>query len=180
MKEMTTISLVDKFVTGPWTLYFHAPKEKRWTLDTFQPIASVSNVQEVLSLFQELSDKLKRGMYFFMKGSIPPLWENYQNIRGGSYSLRGGPDDGIEYYKTYVLGSMLNVCLTNSADSIVGISISPKIMNGPNNTSRIGFYVIKIWNKDSEQFNKPAGLKLLHQKLVESDVLYTPHVDKKM
>ena len=115
-----------------------------------------------------------------MKGAIPPLWENYQNIRGGSYSLRGGPDDGIDYYKTYVLGSMLNVCLSNSTDSIVGISISPKIMNGPNNTSRIGFYVIKIWNKDSEQFNKPSGLKLLHQKLVESDVLYTPHVDKKM
>jgi hypothetical protein len=177
---MTTITLVAPFASGPWTLYFHAPKEKRWTLDTFQPIMTVNNVQEVLSLFQELGDKLKRGMYFFMKGSIPPLWENHQNIRGGSYSLRGGPDDGIEYYKTYVIGSMINAALTNSADSILGISISPKVMNGPNNTSRIGFYVIKLWNKDCEQFNKPSGLRLLHSKLVESDVLYTPHVDKKM
>jgi hypothetical protein len=75
---------------------------------------------------------------------------------------------------------MINAALTNSADSILGISISPKVMNGPNNTSRIGFYVIKLWNKDSEQFNKPSGLRLLHSKLVESDVLYTPHVDKKM
>ena len=170
----------DKFPTGSWTLYYHASREKRWSLDSFEKIATVKSSLEVLSIYKELGEKIKGGMFFWMRESIPPLWENFQNIRGGSYSLRGGPDDGIEYYKTYVLGSMLNVCLTNSADSIVGISISPKIMNGPNNTSRIGFYVIKIWNKDSEQFNKPAGLKLLHQKLVESDVLYTPHVDKKM
>jgi len=177
---MSTISLTAPFTSGPWTLYFHAPKEKRWTLDTFKPIMTVNNPQEVLSLFQELGDKLKRGMFFFMKGSIPPLWENFQNIRGGSYSIRGSPDDGIEFYKTYVLSSMLTLSLTNPEDSIIGISISPKVMNGPNNTSRIGFYVIKIWNKDSERFNKASGLRLLHSKLVDSDVLYTPHVDKKM
>lgn len=174
------IPLNDPFPSGPWILYFHAPKEKRWTIDTFQPIMTVNTIQEVLSLFVELGDKLKRGMYFFMKGKIPPLWENYQNIRGGSYSLRGSPDDGIEYYKTYVIGSMLNQAITNPGDSIVGVSVSPKIMNGPNGTSRIGFYVIKLWNKDSELYNKPSGLRLLHTNLREEDVLYTPHVDKKM
>jgi len=174
------ISLLEPLPSGPWTFYFHAPKEKRWTLDTFQPITTVTTIQDVLSLFQELGDKLKRGMYFFMKGAIPPLWENYQNIRGGSYSLRGGPDDGIEYYKTYVLGAMLNKALIHGGDSVVGISVSPKVMNGPNGTSRIGFYVIKLWNKDCELYSKPSGLRLLHSKLVESDVIYTPHVDKKM
>ena len=115
-----------------------------------------------------------------MKGSIPPLWENYQNIRGGSYSLRGGPDEGIDYFKTYIIGTMLNMSTVNPADSIVGISMSPKIMNGPNGISKIGFYVIKLWNGDCEKFNKPNGLNLLHSKLTLSDVLYTPHVDKKM
>jgi hypothetical protein len=53
-------------------------------------------------------------------------------------------------------------------------------MNGPNGTHRVGFYVIKVWNKNSERFNVPGGIHLLHQSLVPSDVLYTPHVDKKM
>ena len=80
--------------SGTWTLYFHAPKEKRWTLETFQPIAKVGTAREILAVFDELGDKLKRGMFFCMRDPIPPLWENYQNIRGGSYSLRGGPEEG--------------------------------------------------------------------------------------
>lgn len=166
--------------SGTWTLYFHAPREKRWTLDTFQPIAKVATFREILAVFQELGDKLKRGMYFCMRDPIPPLWENYQNIRGGSYSLRGGPEEGPEYYKSYIIGAMLGQTTVIPEDQIVGLSISPKIMSGPNGSHRVGFYVIKIWNKDSEKFNDPKGIHLLHPKLVPADVLYTPHVDKKM
>lgn len=165
---------------GVWTLYFHAPREKRWTIDTFQPIAKMSTLRETLSVFQELGDKIKRGMYFCMRDPIPPLWENYQNIRGGSYSLRGGPEEGCDYYKSYIVGAMLGKVTTDTTDQIVGLSISPKIMNGPNGSQRVGFYVIKAWNRDSEKFNKPNGIHLLHPKLVPSDVLYTPHVEKKM
>ena len=165
---------------GAWTLYFHAPREKRWTIDTFQPIAKMSSLRETLAVFQELGEKIKRGMYFCMRDPIPPLWENYQNIRGGSYSLRGGPDEGGDYYKSYIIGAMLNKVTVNPEDQIVGLSISPKIMNGPNGTQRVGFYVIKAWNKDSEKFNTPGGIHLLHPNLVPSDVLYTPHVEKKM
>jgi hypothetical protein len=53
-------------------------------------------------------------------------------------------------------------------------------MSGPNGTQRVGFYVIKVWNKDSERFKAPTGIHLLHQKLIPADILYTPHVDKKM
>ena len=177
---MSALSIIDPLPSGPWTFYFHAPKEKRWTLDTFQPIAKVHTLQEMLSVFQEMGDKLKRGMYFCMKDPHPPLWENYQNIRGGSYSLRGSPEDGVDYFKTYILGTMLGSTTIDQGDSIVGISISPKIMNGPNGTSKVGFYVIKIWNRDCEKHNKPGNLRLLHPKLTATDILYTPHVDKKM
>lgn len=166
--------------SGTWTLYFHAPREKRWTMDTFQPIAKLKSLRETLTVFNELGDKIKRGMYFCMRDPIPPLWENYQNIRGGSYSLRGGPEEGSDYYKSYIIGAMMNYITRNADDQIVGISISPKIMSGPNGTHRVGFYVIKLWNKDSENFNTTTGIHLLHPKLVPSDVLYTPHVEKKM
>lgn len=166
--------------SGTWTLYFHAPKEKRWTLDTFQPIAKMTTLREALATFQELGDKIRRGMYFCMMDPIPPLWENYQNIRGGSYSLRGGAEEGGEYYKAYILGAMLRKAAVAPEDQIVGVSISPKIMSGPNGSHRVGFYVIKAWNKDSERFKAATGIHLLHPKLVPSDVLYTPHVEKKM
>jgi hypothetical protein len=166
--------------SGTWTLYFHAPREKHWTINTFQPIAKLSTLKEALAVFQELGDKLKRGMYFCMLDPIPPLWENYQNIRGGSYSLRGGVEEGCDYYKSYILGAMLKKVTTSPEDQIVGISISPKIMSGSGGSHRVGFYVIKVWNKDCEKFNSPSGINLLHPKLVPSDVLYTPHVEKKM
>ena len=134
----------------------------------------------MLQVFHELGDKIKRGMYFCMRDPIPPLWENYQNIRGGSYSLRGGPEEGGEYFKSYILGAMMGDVAVAAEDQIMGVSISPKIMSGPNGTHRVGFYVIKVWNKDSEKFKSAAGIHLLHQKLVPSDVMYTPHVDKKM
>jgi len=176
-----SVNINSPLPSGTWTLYFHAPREKRWTLDTFQPIAKgISSVREVLAVFNELGDKLKRGMFFCMRDPIPPLWENFQNIRGGSYSLRGGPEEGIEYYKSYILGAMMCQAVTSNKDQIVGISISPKIMSGPNGSQRVGFYVIKVWNKDSEMFNDPEGIHLLHPKLVQGDILYTPHVDKKM
>jgi hypothetical protein len=180
MSQPSLPALTSPIPSGPWTLYFHAPKEKRWTLDTFKLIAKAATLQEMLSLFQELGDKLKRGMYFCMKDPIPPLWENFQNIRGGSYSLRGGPEEGPEYFKTYVIGAMLGKVTENPADSIVGVSVSPKVMNGPNGTAKIGFYVIKVWNRNCDTFHDPKGMRLLHSKLMPTDVLYTPHVDKKM
>jgi hypothetical protein len=166
--------------SGVWTLYFHAPREKRWSIDTFQPIAKFSTLREALATFQELGEKLKRGMFFCMRDPIPPLWENYQNIRGGSYSLRGSAEDGADYYRAYIVGAMTGQVAVDPEDQIVGISISPKIMNGPGGTHRVGFYVIKVWNKNCEKFNTPAGIHLLHPKLVPADVLYTPHVEKKM
>jgi hypothetical protein len=177
---MSTPDLDSPLPSGTWTLYFHAPREKRWSIDTFQPIATFKTLREALQVFQELGDKIKRGMYFCMRDPIPPLWENYQNIRGGSYSFRGGPEEGGEYYKAYILGAMLGEVTTSKENQITGISISPKIMSGPNGSHRVGFYVIKVWNKDSEKFKQASELNLLHPKLTPADVLYTPHTDKKM
>ena len=173
--------ITDPIPTGTWTLYFHQADAERWTIDTFIKVHTCLTWGDVLVAIEEIGQtRFKNGLPFFMRGDILPLWENHQNIRGGSYSVRGGADTGIEIYKHYVISSMLNMSVESADDTIVGISVSPKIMNGPNNTSKIGFYVIKIWNKDSSKFNRPASLNLVHPKLVPSDIMYTPHTDKKM
>ena len=83
------------FVSGFWTLYYHPSREKRWTLDSFQKIGIVKSPRDVLEIFKELNEKIKSGMFFWMRENIPPLWENFQNIRGGSYSIRGVGDSVI-------------------------------------------------------------------------------------
>ena len=74
---------------------------------------------------------------------------------------------------------MLNMAAVDPADTFVGVSISPKVLGvGP--AQRIGFYVIKIWNKDAELFNKNTGIHCLDKAISHADIMYTPHVEKKM
>jgi hypothetical protein len=177
---MTDITLDSKIPTGQWTLYFHSPKEKRWSLDSYSQITTATTWNDVFSTLNEITDaKLKGGMFFWMKAGIPPLWENHQNIRGGSYSLRGSIDTGLDVFLRYMVGCMMGMAGNETADNIVGISISPKTVDRGNQQA-IGFYVIKIWNQDCSRFNKAEGLRLLESKSVLGEIMYTPHNEKKM
>lgn len=179
-KTMSDISLDSNIPTGQWTLYFHSPKEKRWSLDSYTQITTATTWNDVFSTLNEITDaKLKGGMFFWMRAGIPPLWENHQNIRGGSYSLRGSIDTGLDVFLRYMVGAMMGLASVDPYDTIVGISISPKTLDRGNQQS-IGFYVIKIWNQDCGKFGKPDGLRLLESKMVPTDVIYTPHNEKKM
>ena len=169
----------DQFPTGNWTLYYHPSREKRWSIDSFEKIAVVKSAKEVLSIFKELGEKIKSGMYFWMRDNIPPLWENFQNIRGGSYSIRGTGDAGIRIFKMYSLGTMMN-CITGNKDDIInGISISPKLQ-GFGNNQKVGYFIIKIWNKDCDVFHSKTNLVCMDDSIVYDDIMYTPHVEKKM
>jgi hypothetical protein len=169
----------DPLPTGTWTFYYHAAREKRWTADTFENIGTVKTLREAMQLFHELGTKLRQGMYFFMRDPHPPLWENAQNIRGGSYSIRASPDNALDYYKMYVYSSMMGWTSSAEGDFINGITISPKVLQ-QSGTQKIGFYIIKIWNKDCSKFKNKANLNLVSPKLSANEVMYTPHVDKKM
>ena len=169
----------ESFTTGFWTLYFHPSREKRWTLDSFEKICIVRTPKDVLSVYKELGDKIKGGMYFWMRDNIPPLWENFQNIRGGSYSIRGMGDGGIRVFKLYSLGTMMNLITNNMEDIMNGISISPKLQ-GFGNQQKIGYFIIKIWNKDSDKFHSKLNMKCIDDTVLYEDIMYTPHVEKKM
>ena len=160
--------LASKIPSGVWTLYFHSPGEKRWSIDTFHKLGSVENWQDYWSLVKALEDsKWTRGMFFWMRGAVPPLWENFQNIKGGSYSICIGETDSIDVFHRYTIACMFGYA-TISEDIVQGITISPKK----------GFHVIKLWNKEAARFNKAGGLALLDKRV--ADVRYTPHVEKKM
>lgn len=162
------IQLSSKIPSGVWTLYFHSPGEKRWSIDTFHTLGSVETWQDFWSMVSSLEEaKWGRGMFFWMRGNIPPLWENSQNIKGGSYSICISEHDSIEVFYRYTIACMFGFA-TTSDDTIQGITLSPKK----------GFHVIKLWNKEASRFNKSTGLQILDKRV--ADIRYTPHVEKKM
>lgn len=69
-----------------------------------------------------------------------------------------------------------NVVSDSSKNIIQGVSISPKRIIEKNQS----FNVIKIWNKDCTRYNKSEQLVLLDNIQQCSEILYTPHIQKKL
>ena len=174
---MTTLKLTDSIPTGSWCLYYHNPADTRWTPESYQNVATVKTWGEVLAVLRDLEDSsIQHGMFFWMREGIPPLYENHANIKGGCYSLRVSRVRASQFFNAYTFAAMLgNVVENASANTIQGISISPKRVIEKNQS----FNVIKIWNKDCTRFNDGAHLRRLLNIQQCSDIIYTPHVQKK-
>ena len=171
MSASSDINLDTPIRTGSWSLYFHAHDDTKWNLASFTPVGQMKTWREFWSLVEAITvESFADGMFFLMRDPIPPLWENHQNIRGGSYSIRVQKRDAGEVYITYVIGAMLANMCKDSANQINGISISPKK----------GFNIIKIWNVDAAKFKSPTDVHLLCKEIKQDDLMYTPFVEKKM
>ena len=166
------IQLENTIPTVQWTLYFHQADAEKWTLDTFHKVHTCTTWDDVLTVLEEVGQsRLKNGLPFFMRGDILPLWENHQNIRGGSYSVKVPSELVKEVFTTQVLQAMLGLAFKESGNVCMGISMSPK---------KGTFNILKIWNLSAEKFNTSDGLCFLDSRCSDSEVLYTPHVQKRM
>ncbi len=168
---MSDITLDSSIPTGPWTLYFHSPEETKWTLNTFVNLGSMSKWQDFWSIINALKiDSFSEGMFFMMKDPSPPLWESHHNIRGGCYSFRCQKKDAPDIYINHMIACMLG-SVSHPDNRINGISISPKR----------GFNIIKIWNTDAQAFKNSSDISSdISNSISQSDILYTPFVQKKM
>lgn len=176
-KEKPT-SLASAYIpTGSWSLYYHNPADTKWTPESYHKIATVDTWEHFFATMNSLEDiSMQYGMLFWMKGQIPPLYENHMNIRGGCYSIRINRQKSPHYYMVYVIAAMLGKLVDDSENSIHGVSISPKRVQEKNQT----FNVIKVWNKDCKKYNKGSQLFYLDGIESHSEIIYTPHIDKKL
>ena len=173
----TTPSLESPLSTGSWTLYYHHPADHRWTLDSYQKIVTVTTWNEFFSCMNQLDENvLQNAMLFWMRNDIPPLYENHNNIRGGCYSLRVNRSKSSNYFLLYTIACMLGQAVSDKDNSIQGISISPKRVIEKSQV----FNVIKIWNKDCTKYKDISQLIKLDNIQVTSEIIYTPHVQKKL
>jgi hypothetical protein len=155
--------------TGMWSLWYHSPKENKWTPSTYKQVAIFTTWVEFWSLINLIGDgTITNGFFFFMKGNTPPLWENKANIRGGSYSMRVGRNEAFDTYIKYVIGAMVGKAAKSTENNINGITISPKK----------GFNIINVWNED---FNKGflEDLNEFVRRMPGEEIRYTRHIDKK-
>jgi hypothetical protein len=170
--DITKIALTDLIPTGSWTLYFHQADAERWTLDTFVKVQTCHTWNDVLQVIEEIGTaRFKNGLPFFMRGGILPLWENHQNIRGGSYSIKVPSENVKEIFTTQILHAMLGQAFNDPDNTCMGISASPK---------KGTFNILKVWNANAEKYNTPDRITFIDSRCSESDVIYTPHVQKRM
>ena len=165
------MSITDKFPTGSWSLYYHDTQDQNWTEDSYKKIWTFSDYKTLWSTMREIgSDRFTNAMWFFMLDPHPPLWENYMNIRGGSYCIKVGQTLSYELLQRYMAAATLGqVSKRPDENKIVGISISPKK----------GFHIIKVWNTNGE-CGDLKDLVLLDETMNAKDILYRPNVNQRM
>ncbi len=129
------------------TLYAHLPYDTDWTINSYKTIHTVSNVDELINLYNNIPiEIIKNCMLFLMKDDIKPMWEDINNKNGGSFSFR---IDNNKIINKWLITSYLffvNDLVSNT--NINGITISPKK----------NFNILKIWvadckNKDINTVN---------------------------
>jgi hypothetical protein len=171
------MDLKAKIPTGSWTLYYHSPADKRWTPGSYTKVCTVETYEQFFAAMNALDDvSLHYGMLFWMRGSITPLYENIENLKGGSYSIRVSRSKSSHFYKLYVIASMMNVVFA-SADNIVnGVSITPKKVTDKTQS----YNVIRVWNRDCSKFNKPVQLNMFDGIQSVSEILYVPHIERNL
>jgi hypothetical protein len=169
--DISKMNLDSPIPTGAWTLYFHSPEETKWTLNTFISLGAMKTWREFWAVIDTLKEaSLSDGMFFMMRDPSPPLWESHQNIRGGCYSFRCQKKDASDIYLNHIIASMLGSLSGHPENRINGVSISPKR----------GFNIVKVWNTDAQKFNHPSNINTSFSTIRESDIMYTPFVQKKM
>jgi len=169
--EESQLTIHSDIPTGSWTLYFHSPEETKWTLNTFINVGTMKTWYQFWAIMDLLKlETLSDGMFFMMRDPSPPLWESHYHIRGGCYSFRSQKKDAADVFTTYVIAAMLNSATTPLENTVNGLSISPKR----------GFNIIKVWNTDAHKFHQASTLNTVISNVKESEIIYTPFVQKKM
>jgi|TARA_R110001592_G_scaffold60820_1_gene185386 hypothetical protein len=139
-----------------WTLWAHLPHDTEWNVASYKEIMSFNTVEEALTLYETLPDKMiKNCMLFLMRKGIKPIWEDEKNKNGGCFSYKISNKITIATWKHSSYKLMGETVAKDNAlkNDINGITISPKR----------NFCIIKIWlsncnNQNPEKIQDIMGI----------------------
>ena len=139
-----------------WTLWFHNINNNDWSINSYNKVYSLNNVETFIMLFRKINN-FSAGMFFLMKDPIEPMWENQYNKNGGYWSFKVLKKNVNEIWYNFSSQIIGNNCLKNETDHkfINGISLSPKINN----------CIVKVWFSDVKSDINIFNIKYLEKML---------------
>jgi hypothetical protein len=144
----TDTTSMDSFhkLSQNWTLWAHLPHNTDWSIKSYIPISTFTNVEETIAVTETLPPVLVENcMLFIMREGIKPTWEDPKNRNGGCFSYKVLNKNVYKVWKdlTYVVigGSISKQ--SGFVSCVTGITISPKK----------NFCIIKIWMSDCNNQN---------------------------
>jgi len=129
-----------------WTLWAHLPQDNNWTKNSYIPIFTFSNIEEVIAINNVIPETMvKNCMLFIMREGVMPMWEDPKNRDGGCFSYKVSNKQVCDVWRdlSYVLVGDTISSNMNFTNSVAGITISPKK----------NFCIIKIWMIDCNNQN---------------------------
>jgi hypothetical protein len=139
---------METFLNEIWNIYFHDPDDENWTNQSYVRLNIFSSVEEFWHNFIPLKENINKGMFFIMRESIFPSWDDSSNINGGCLSIKVLKDhlpNFFEELSVKLVGeTLLKEPHRDKWAIINGISTSPKKH----------FCIIKIWLADTSLASK--------------------------
>lgn len=145
-----------------WTLWFHNINDNNWTLSSYIKLYSCFNIAQFWGLFNNHYE-LNKGMFFFMKDDINPIYEDKRNISGGYWSMKVSLDDAKNMWT--------NLCI----DLVSGNLDNFKIINGLTISYKKKFYIIKIWI-NNDKYNNINNINI-SQYFKKNDIIYNKFIN---
>ena len=152
---MSTTSAIENAVSGEvnthplydkWVLWAHLPHDTDWGIRSYKKISVISNVEQMLSLYSILPEKLiKNCMLFLMRDGIDPMWEHPDNRDGGCFSYKVGNKTVPQVWK--------NLSYTLVGETLTNNHKMGKIINGITISPKRSFCIIKVWLKNCNMQN---------------------------
>ncbi len=134
----------DKIIEYPlnnkWVLWCHSLTNNNWDLDSYNKIYELNNLYDYKTYIDSITlNDYHNSMFFLMRDTILPIWEDENNIDGCSLTLKVPNSKVKEEWDKLTLYCIIEDLNINIEDykQINGISISPKKE----------FNILKIWFK---------------------------------
>lgn len=127
-----------------WTIFFHDFMDTNWNRESYEKLACIDNVVDFWTIFNIIKDKLSVGMFFFMKDSVFPKWDDNENTKMSYMSIKI-----LKTSASIFIEQILKLVMTDNLckeyhELISGVSISPKK----------NFCICKIWINSVDDIHK--------------------------
>ena len=115
-------------LNNEYSFWFHNPNDTNWSIESYHEILHFTTIEEFWVLMESIKKEyVENGMFFMMRDSTKPIWEDDQNCMGGCWSYKV---DKKDVYRVWIELSAKIIAEDTVDDEnwdlINGISISPK------------------------------------------------------